>query len=151
MGAGSRGHLPTALPCRSANTTSWRCAAACPPMLGCTAGSVAPRRPRSSPHRATTCAWSSSRTTQSPNVASGPTSSQVRRCGGQVTVLRGSQPLGTCPHSISITNYHQCNDLKQQECISPSSGGQESDLKVWAGPCPLKALGEGPSVPFPSL
>ena len=84
-GSGSPQRLPMALLCRCVSMTSWRCAAACPLMPGCTASSAALRRPRPSPHRATTCAWSSSPTTRSPDAASGPTSSQVRGFGGQTT------------------------------------------------------------------
>lgn len=97
---GSTRGLPTALPCRSASTTSWRYAAAYPLTPGCTASSAALRCPRSSPPRATTCVWSSSRTTRSPNVASEPTSSQVCGFGGKVTGRHGcvgSQPLGHLP------------------------------------------------------
>ncbi|XP_059782920.1 bone morphogenetic protein 1 isoform X4 [Balaenoptera ricei] len=65
---------PRAMMC--ASTTSWRCAADSRPTPSCTASSVAPRSPRSSPPSTTTCVWSSSPTTQSPKRASRPTSSQ---------------------------------------------------------------------------
>lgn len=138
------GQLPTALACRSVNTTSSRCAAACPPTPGCTASSAAPRHPRSSPRRATTCAWSSSRTTPFPNAASGPTSSQVCGFGGGDPALRAPGLWGPahprpCPHSTppwrrladpgsviladryvctaTATNDHKPGGLKQVRCI----------------------------------
>lgn len=103
---GNTGGLPTTLSCRSASMTLWRSAAACPLMPGCTASSVAPRCPKSSPLRATTCVWSSSQTTRSPSVASEPTSSQVCGSGSEVTGCRGqvwagSQPLGHPPTPLS--------------------------------------------------
>lgn len=160
-GCRDTGQLPTALPCRSVSTTSWRCAVACPQMPGCTAGSVAPRRPRSSPHRATICVWSSSQTTRSPNAASGPTSSQVCRFGGQAMALRttglcwlpaSGPPAHPClPAALPSQYFHSKSPgwLSTTEMYSLPFWGPE--VTVWARPCPLKALGEDPSVPFPSL
>lgn len=95
--------LPVALPCRSVSTTLWRCAAACPPTPGCMASSAAPRCPRSSPPRATTCVWSSSQTTRSPNGASGPTSFQVWGLGGQVPGRGGHGCVGSQPRGHLLT------------------------------------------------
>lgn len=44
--------------------------------------------------------------------------------------------------------YRKLGGLEQQNCIVSQPGGQKSETKASAGPCPSKALGKDPSGPL---
>ncbi|XP_060011576.1 bone morphogenetic protein 1 isoform X4 [Lagenorhynchus albirostris] len=140
-GAGGQERLPggggpgAALPHRCASTTSWRCAADSRPTPSCTASSVAPRSPRSSPPSTTTCVWSSSPTTQSPKRASRPTSSQKR---GQLCSPPGDGPTSS-------------NSECRKETGPPSEARLASRTLCYSGTSPWTEWAGGSAAAHPDL
>ena len=52
---------------------------------------------------------------------------------------------------VAVTKSHKWEGLTQRNLFCRSSGGQRSELKVLAGSCSLKALGEDASLPLPAV
>lgn len=52
---------------------------------------------------------------------------------------------------VAVTKSHKWEGLKQRNLFCRSSGGQRSELKMLAGSCSLKALGEDASLPPPAV